>query len=262
MLAPSLDETDEGMMRDGFSFLADVEDKHFWFRSRNILIGWLISTYAPTAERAIEIGCGTGYVLHAIRQALPNSTVAASELHTVGLLTARQRHGADVELFQMDARRSGLREAVDLVGAFDVLEHIPEDEEVLADIARMLRPGGVLIATVPQHPWMWSTADDLALHQRRYRRGELAAKARKAGLESVYESSFVTLAFPLMAAARILERLKGSRSKPEQHHANEFRLSPTLNGFLLHLCRAEQRLRELGVPLPFGGSQVIVARRA
>lgn len=66
LLAPSLDETDEGMMRDGFSFLADVEDKHFWFRSRNILIGWLIRIYAPTAGRAIEIGCGTGYVLHAI----------------------------------------------------------------------------------------------------------------------------------------------------------------------------------------------------
>src|SRR6185436_16704781 len=105
--------------------------------------------------------------------------------------------------------------AVDLVGAFDVLEHIAEDGAVLAEIARSLRPGGVLIATVPQQPWMWSPTDELAHHRRRYRRGELAAKARAAGLRPLHQSSFTALAFPLMVAARLVERARPTRRSLE-----------------------------------------------
>lgn len=261
LLAPLLDEVDEGFDLDNFSHLAEVEPRHFWFRSRNELIRWLISKYAPHAHRALEIGCGTGFALHALRAALPTSTIAGSELHSRGLLTARLRHGSAVELFQMDARKGYLTNALDLIGAFDVLEHIPEDEEVLCQIAQMLKPGGILIATVPQHTWMWSTADDIALHQRRYRPGELAEKAERAGLQTLYTSSFVTLAFPLMMASRILERIRPQNLSLAELCAKEYRISDAANGFLLALCRMEHRLRRAGLPLPFGGSQILIAQR-
>ena len=125
----------------------------------------------------------------------------------------------------------------------------------------MLRPGGRLIATVPQHPWMWSTPDDLAHHQRRYRIGELGRKARSAGLKPIYEFSFMTAAFPFMVASRILGRNRDQpRSLREQLDA-EYKLSPSSNKLLLGLCRFEHRLRKAGLPLPFGGSQVVVAER-
>jgi len=261
LLAPSLDEVDEGFDLDTFPLLAEVESQHFWFMGRNELIRWLVERHAPEARRALEIGCGTGFALTALREALPSATVAGSELHSRGLVIARTRHGAAVELFQMDARKSCLTDALDLVGAFDVLEHIPEDREVLREIARMLKPGGILVATVPQHTWMWSSADDIALHQRRYRRGELAEKAIDAGLQPFYTSSFVTLAFPLMMVSRVLERSRPQKLSIAQLCAKEYQISHTANAVLLSLCRLEHWLRRSGIPLPFGGSQVLVARR-
>lgn len=260
-LAPALDEQDEGFDLHNFHLLPDFEEGHFWFESRNVMVAWLVSRFAPDARRALEIGTGTGFVLKAIRHELPGAFITGSELHSDGLATARKRHGGAVELIQMDARRSGLRNALDLVGAFDVLEHIPEDEAVLAEIATMLRPGGVLVATVPQHPWMWSVTDDLAHHQRRYRIGELARKARAAGLTPVYQSSFTTLSFPLMVASRLWRR-DGEPTSLDEQVAAEFDISPGVNRALRLLQRGEEALRRARIPMPFGGSQVVVARAA
>ena len=258
-LAAALDETNEGFDLEAIDPLATVEEDHFWFGNRNELVRWLVRRHAPEAQRVLEIGCGTGFVLSALRQALPAARVTGSELHSRGLAAARRRHGEAVELIQMDARHCHLAESVDLVGAFDVLEHIPQDSDVLAEIARILRPGGFLIATVPQHPWMWSNADELAHHQRRYRRGELARKARTAGLLPIYQSSFVTLAFPLMVAMRLLERLRPTKQSLEAISETHLNVNPAVNGVLRGLGRLEQGLRRAGVPLPFGGSQVLVA---
>mgnify|MGYP000701072888 CR=1 FL=1 len=260
-LAPDLDDVDEGFDREAFRLLAPLEVKHFWFVSRNELLGWLVGRHAASARRVLEVGTGTGFVLKALRDALPRATIAGSELHTQGLLTARERYGDSVELFQMDARRSHIAGALDLIGAFDVLEHIPEDEAVLAEFHRMLAPSGILIATVPQHPWMWSTTDDLAHHQRRYRVGELARKARAAGFEVLHASSFTTLAFPLMVASRLIARAKTVPRTLEEQTQAELVMSPLANSLMLTLARFEHRLRRLGMPMPFGGSQFVVARR-
>lgn len=252
-LAPDLDEVDEGIALESFDVLRRNEEGHFWFTTRNQLIEWLIGRYASGAARAIEIGCGTGFVLKAIRSALPRANIAGSELHSRGLLYARTRHLDHVELVQLDARHTFLSEAFELVGAFDVLEHIDEDELVLGEIFRMLKPKGVFIASVPQHPWLWSAVDEVAHHRRRYRRGELAAKARKAGFRVRYQTSFATLAFPMLVADRLR-----SASRSDLKSA-DVTVPPIVNLFLVALFRVEHALRRLGVPLLFGGSQIIVA---
>src|SRR5205085_11939785 len=116
---------------ESLDVLTRFSEGHFWFESRNELIRWLVRQYASRARRVLEIGCGTGFVLSALRQALPAAQVSGSELHSRGLVAARQRLGRTVELIQMDARHCHLREALDLVGAFDVLEHIAEDSDAL-----------------------------------------------------------------------------------------------------------------------------------
>ena len=261
LLAAARDDGNEGFDLENFALLAAAEEGNFWFRSRNELIRWLVERHAAHAERVLELGCGTGFALSALRQALPKARIAGSELHSRGLVTARGRHGGDVELIQMDARHCGLADTLDLVCAFDVLEHIPEDDLVLAEIRRILKPGGIFIASVPQHPWMWSTADDVALHQRRYRRGELARKATAAGLRPLYQSSFTTLSFPLMMAVRLLERLRTHKQSLAEVSDAQLQVSPIGNSLLLGLARIEHGLRRLGVPLPFGGSQILVAQR-
>jgi SAM-dependent methyltransferase len=255
-LAPNLDTLNTGFDVGDFDALAQIEPTHFWFVARNELIEWLVRRFVGNVSRAMEIGCGTGYALRALRHALPSAKLIGTELHSNGLVHARARHADDVELIQMDARCTGLREAVDLIGAFDVLEHIPDDEDVLRNIFHALKPGGTLIATVPQHPWMWSAEDERAHHQRRYRIGELAQKAERAGLVSLYRSSYVALAFPLMALSRL------TRGSTQDGCADaEFHISSAANYTLLAVCRAEHLLRRIGLNFPFGGSQVLVAQR-
>jgi SAM-dependent methyltransferase len=260
-LAPELDDGDAGYDIASFDFLAGHENQHFWFIARNELIEWLVRKFAAGAKTGLEIGCGTGFVLNAFKSALPHARICGSELHTSGLVHASKRHSNTVELFQMDARKPGLSDALDLVGAFDVLEHIEEDQTVLGECARMLRPGGVLIATVPQHPWLWSSQDDIAHHVRRYKRGQLAERARHSGLVPVYQSSFVTLTFPLMVASRLVKGRGAAASRQREQVEAEFKIPKILNQLMLALQRIEHAGRRLGVPLPFGGSQVLVAMK-
>lgn len=66
----------------------------------------------------------------------------------------------------MDARRIPFEGEFDVIGAFDVLEHIEEDERVLGQLNAALRSGGGIIATVPQHQWLWSEMDTVSGHRR------------------------------------------------------------------------------------------------
>src|ERR1041384_8013479 len=119
----------------------------------------------------MEIGCGTGYVLSGIRQAFPDLRLSGSEIFSVGLTFAAERLPG-IQLYQMDARQIPFREEFDVVGAFDVLEHVTEDEEVLSQMYQATRKGGGILLTVPHHPFLWSSLDVHARHVRRYQTRE------------------------------------------------------------------------------------------
>src|SRR5205823_6587749 len=112
--------------------------------------------------------------------------------------------------FELDLLKMDTADTFDVIGSFDVLEHIQEDEEALRRIATALRPGGGLIVTVPQHQFLWSQSDESAQHVRRYERAELVRKVADSGLKVVYVSSFVSLLLPAMLLSRKLNRVKSS----------------------------------------------------
>ena len=180
--------------------------------------------------------------------------LTGTDLYPDGLGLARSRL-PDADFCQLDAARIPYEDEFDVVGAFDVLEHIDDDEAVLASVARSLRPGGGLIATVPQHPRMWSAADDYAKHRRRYTRPELAAKARHAGLEVERLTSFMTVLLPVMAATRLLHR-----RDTEYDFESELRMGGAVNGLLLRILAFERALIRRGISFPAGGSLLLVAR--
>lgn len=68
-----------------------------------------------------------------------------------------------------------------LVFAFEVLEHIEDDESLLAQIARVLKPGGQFVMSVPVHAHKWSPLDQACGHVRRYEPSELFGKVKAAG---------------------------------------------------------------------------------
>ena len=145
----------------------------------------------------------------------------------------------------------------DVVGAFDVLEHIEDDHGALRALARAARPGGGVVVAVPQHPWLWAAADVASGHHRRYRRRELVSAAAAAGLDVVRVTSFVSLLLPLL----LLSRLRHRRPDPSYDVVREIDIGRAANGVLDAVMRVEAALLRRGVALPAGGSLLLVARR-
>jgi len=241
---------------DDFARLAAAEDASFWFRGRNALLVDTLRSEFPGARSFLEVGCGNGYVLAAVARARPGVRVAGSDLSAAGLEHARRRV-PDAVLLRADARALAFEGEFDVAGAFDVIEHVADDESVLAALRRAVRPGGGVIVTVPQHRWLWSETDRYSGHHRRYRRRELAAKLARAGLRLRWASSFVTLLLPLMAASRAWQVLSHRAYDP----GRELRVASRLDGLLEQAIRLEARAIGRGVRLPAGGSLLAVAER-
>jgi SAM-dependent methyltransferase len=238
-----------------FEELAELEPRSFWFRGRALLLAWSLERYFPAARTFLEVGCGTGYTLAEIHRCRPELNVTGGDLFPEGLRVARRRlPGAP--LLELDVRSLPFEGEFDVVGAFDVLEHIPEDREALDSLRRAIVPGGGLIITVPQHPRLWSAADDYAHHQRRYTRRELVAKLEVAGFDIVRMTSFVTLLLPFMALSRIR-----NRSRKSFDLRRELELPAVVDGAFAHVLSIERALIRAGLSLPRGGSLLAVARR-
>jgi SAM-dependent methyltransferase len=231
----------------------EIEERHFWFRSRNRLLNWALKTYFPDTRNLLEIGCGTGFVLLGLRTAFPCLDLTGSDLFCEGLEFAK--HVPNVTLLQIDARQIPFENEFQIVGAFDILEHIDEDDVVLRQMYQATSPGGGIIVTAPQHRFLWSAFDVFSGHQRRYVRKELEEKIERAGFRVVRTTSFVFFLLPLILVVRLLEKRKA------RDVTVEFKVLPVLNSCLEHILRFEQFLIRIGVSLPFGSSLMIIARK-
>jgi SAM-dependent methyltransferase len=239
---------------EAFDYLASAESRHWWFLSRNRIITWVLENKVGSLINFLEVGCGTGFVTSGIATAFPALALEASEYFEDGLIYARQRV-PQCRFRQLDATAMTEQEAYGCIGSFDVIEHIDADECVLTNFNRALRPGGFLLLTVPQHPWLWSAADDYAHHVRRYTDKELKRKVLHAGFRIVYCTSFVSLLLPLMALQRLSPR--NQNYNPD----DEFKISPLLNAALYLVMQLELILLRLGLRFPAGGSLLLLARK-
>jgi len=158
----------------------------------------------------------------------------------------------------MDGRYIPFVDEFDSIGAFDVLEHIEEDEQVLGQMHSALKLGGVMLLTVPQHAWLWSPVDDYACHMRRYSAKEIHAKVEDAGFKILRSTSFVSSLLPALFTSRLVQKLS---TKKNVDPTAELRISPWLNRIFEKLLDAEIVMIQKGINLPVGGSRLIVARK-
>jgi SAM-dependent methyltransferase len=256
LFAPELADTVSGFDPVFFEKLVEVEATHFWFVARNELILGLVDRFFPSAKRYLEIGCGNGAVLNAIAKSRQWERLVGSDLHPTGLKYARARAPREVELVQMDARAIPAVNAFDLIGAYDIVEHVVEDEALLRALRGATSVGGGTIIAVPQHPSLWSRVDEIGHHQRRYRIGELETKLKRNGFEILFSSSFTAILLPLMALSRFKARGASDNADVER----EFGLGSKTNAALKAILRAEICLTLAGLRWPIGGSRVVVAR--
>lgn len=237
-----------------FAILANAEASHWWFRARNRILLWALATRIGRFKNFLEIGCGTGFVLEGVSKAYPDVEMHGSEYYEEGLSYARQRLPS-ATFSQLDATKMTEKERYDVIGAFDVIEHIEHDQLVLKNLCNALTPNGSLIISVPQHRWLWSEVDEYACHVRRYTRSELAKKIRDAGLSVTYSTSFVSFLVPLMWVSRL--RARTNKYDPMA----EFQIKSWLNYSLEQVMKLELFLLKLGVRIPLGGSLLMIAKK-
>ncbi len=246
---------DDGFNPDNFSKLLEVEEKSFWFVSRNWLIIYCIKKYVKDINEYLEVGCGTGYVLNAISANFPNIKIIGTEYFDEGLEIAKFRCSGAVSFLRIDARKIPFSHKFDLIGAFDVIEHINEDHVVLREINKALKLNGRLIITVPQHMWLWSQTDVNSHHIRRYSHKEIQQKIAAAGFSVCYTSSFLSLLLPIMYISRLLKRHNN------RNEIGELNLNPLLNRLLLTVQWVEFQFLKIGFKFTVGGSRIVVARK-
>ncbi len=185
-----------------YALLRTVEDEHWWHVGmRRLAIDW-VSAARPAGGRILDVGCGTGRLLSDLRQIGAAYGVDCSPL-AAEVWRAAQIPG----VLQGWAQRLPFADATfDLVTCLDVLYHrdVPDEVEVLRELARVLRPGGVLILRVPALPWL-CTRRDVRFHtRRRYTRGQLSQQVRAAGLAVERLTSANALLLPLAIGQRWL----------------------------------------------------------
>ena len=181
--------------KKAFGMLYELEEKNFWFRARNNVIKTLVGRYfgKNVSGKFLEIGCGTGYVLKGL-ESFDKLKLFGAEIYLEGLKYSKLRL-PEVEFVQLDATVLPFENKFDCVGAFDVLEHIEKDENVMTGVYYALKENGVFFISVPQYKFMWSYLDDVACHKRRYSKKEMITKLEKAGFKITYTSSFVFVLF-------------------------------------------------------------------
>lgn len=244
-----------------FDLLFNLEEKNFWFRSRNIVIRHLVKKFltAETKMNFLEIGCGTGYVLKGLTK-FKNLILHGSDIFIEGLKFARKRL-PEAEFIQVDATKLPFRNEYDCIGAFDVLEHIEDDAAAIESVHKSLKKNGLFFISVPQYMFMWSQVDNLSFHKRRYSKKEITGKLKEAGFKIEYATSFVFTLFPLLYLIRYSKK-KGPETYSESEFLKkELKVNPVLNHILYFFMLIDAALIKLNFRLPAGGSLFLAARK-
>ena len=239
------------MERVVYQQMAELDDRHWWYRARRRILAELIrrEVRLPVDGRILEIGCGTG---HNLQMLSGFGHVDGLELDDEAAALSEKRLGRGIIRSPLPELAEVRDRHYDLVGAFDVIEHIDDDAAALGSIATKLKPGGKFVMTVPAHQWMWTAHDVVNHHKRRYSKGRLKALFERSPMKLDKIGYFNSLLFPLAVAERAASKLRGREDA-------DVKLPPApLNATLESIFRAERYL--VGrLPLPPGLSLFAVA---
>ena len=245
-----------------FDLLSKVEDEQFWFVSRREVILDSLRRYVPDlAERPLyDVGCGPGGLL-AFLAANGVPVAGACDSFHEALVFARKRLDAPLAHVAGDGPPP-LAAGQRMLGMFDVLEHLDDDEATLRWAAGVLEPGGILVVTVPAHPFLFDEADVLAFHRRRYRQRDLGDRIRRAGFDLRLLTHFMSPLVPMLMLSRPSGRLLRGRGKTaaDQRKA-EMGVTPVFNSVMRGVLALERSALRVARP-PFGTSLLAVAARA
>jgi SAM-dependent methyltransferase len=196
----------------GFEVLRDMQSRHFWYSGRHRFVRHALQGVLSQLQgsqkallSAIDLGGGCGGWVNYLRRRMPGSfgELALADSSLQALEHAGEFVGTETSRYQADLMSLPWENRWDVVFLLDVLEHIPQHQEVLREIHRSLRPGGYLFVTTPALKFFWSYNDELAQHLRRYSRTDFEELAEATGFELSLSRYFMFLLSPLLLMSRL-----------------------------------------------------------
>lgn len=230
-----------------------IQNDYWWYRVRSRLLSTVLEPFAGDAARVLDVGSADGPSVGWLR---------GRELHVSLDLDPRGLEsggvcGSALELPFRDG-------SFDIVSAFDVIEHCDPESGVVAELTRVLRPGGHLLVSVPAYQWAWSDFDEVNGHHRRYTRPRLVAALTDQGLAVQRSTYAFSSMFPLFVAERVVRRLRSARRSDGPREAADVvelpQTSRWMDRILMALGSFDARWLSRR-DLPFGSSVVAAATR-
>lgn len=195
------------MNPEEYANLADVENRHWFYVGKRRIVRHWIERRHPLRPDHLLADCGAGTGTFAAEMA-PRCRVLAIDDHEESLALARQKLGPERVRYGSCTHLPLEAASVDVLTALDVIEHVQNDRAAVAEFARVTRPGGLVVITVPALMVLWSDWDVALHHFRRYTRPGLLDVVPRDAFEIVHCAYVNVAAFPLVLAVRKWRALK------------------------------------------------------
>lgn len=244
------------MRDDVYEEMFRIEDTHWWYVSKQRIVASLIDRFAAGGGGArlniADLGCGCGAMLNRLKARHDVVGVDPSPL----AIQFSAKRGITVQQGSFPNEIPLESEKYDVVLLLDVIEHLQDDYAGIRTAARLLKPGGVVIVTVPAYQWLWSDWDELHHHFRRYNR-KMLRQVLHAGRLTIEMLSYAnTTLFPLAAAARVVHKIRKKKIE-----SADMQIPPAPVNAAFTAIYSSERLLLGRLPLPFGLSVAAVARK-
>lgn len=234
--------------------IAEAEGSHWWYVATRGLLADLLGPFLRSGQRILDAGCGPG----------GNGAWLASHGRVVGvdvsadaLRFVRARRSEIVPAFASITELPFRSESFDAAIEVTVLNQVEEDARAVAELARVVRPGGAVVLFEPAFPALRRAHDAVVHARRRYRRRQLVGLAEGAGL--VVERATYAHA-SLLPAAALLAGADRIRPRPPSEATSDLDRPAALDTVFSRLARVERRFL-VRRSLPVGVSVVVLATK-
>lgn len=244
------------MKKSEYARMAEREKTYWWHLGRLRIVQTYINRAVTNKKKVklLNVGCGTGGTIDVLEQFGTVDNVDISK----DAIDFMKKHGYKRITKVTDIKLPFNGKTYDVVGAFDVLEHIEDHVGALKEWSRVLKEDGAIVLTVPAYQWLWSDHDVSLHHKRRYTVGRLKQAAKEAGLKPTKLSYAIVFSLPLVVSFRVLNKVLGRKTDSETSYVN---VPNWVNDLFSNLLYGEAKAHRY-LRFPAGTTVVAILRKA